>query len=75
MCTIIALVSVLLEDLTASWDHGKYNIIFAQTFKTTLVLVYNNNSILFPWRSTAEAGIDVKIQDSRLQIFFRVELL
>jgi len=36
----IALVSVLLEDLTASSDHGKYNIKFAQTFKTTLVLVY-----------------------------------
>jgi len=44
----IALVSVLLEDLTTSSDHRKYNIIFAQTFKTTLVLVYNNNSILFP---------------------------
>jgi len=29
--------SVLLEDFTASSDHKKNNIIFAQTFKTTLV--------------------------------------
>lgn len=58
----IALVSVLLENLTASSDHRKYNIMFAETFKTTLVSTYNNSSILFSWRSTAEAGIDVKIQ-------------